>query len=689
MGSIIDRNGDAAVDSSRLDLQRSQRGLDEFRLAIDAIPGMVWIALPDGNVDFLNRRWREYTGLSLADASGWGWSAAIHPDDRTRVEDFWRSVFASGREGEIEARWRRNDGVYRWFLARGVPLRDAAGTLVKWYGQTTDIDDLKRTEAQLRHSEAFLTEAQRLSLTGCFGWNVATGELVWSSTTFCILGYEPSTKPAMHLFLRRVHPDDRDFVQQTFDRAQRDQADLDFENRLALPDGSIKHVRVMAHAAQTSAGTIEFVGALMDVTERSRAAEALRLSEHLARGQLEALTRTLTALSRESKPEKFLEHILRMICAQLGAHSIGVWEMNEATGYLDLVASYDDRLHLPTPEQMQVNPQTEVAQGDHPVWSGFFRGEIDCAYGRIDSKPPWVHVAKDLSGPWYDNFGRPTGNPLVSKMSEQLSTLGIVATLCIPTLVAGKVCGFFSIRFKEEHRFRQEEIALTQAMAHQATLAIQLMRLSQQSREAAVIAERVRMARDIHDTLAQGFTGVIVQLEAAKGAIAHHDLADAGRRMERASELARSSLREARRSVLALRPRSLQGASLDKALNDLLKRTTDGISLQAELKVEGEERVIAMDWEENLLRITQEALTNTIKHAHALTFQAILVYARKDIQLQLIDDGQGFDVEGEHEGFGLIGMKERVESMAGRFLICSKPGKGTEIRVILINPPAE
>src|SRR5271163_5278677 len=85
MGSIIDRNGDAAVDSSRLDLQRSQRGLDEFRLAIDAIPGMVWIALPDGNVDFLNRRWREYTGLSLADASGWGWSAAIHPDDRTRV----------------------------------------------------------------------------------------------------------------------------------------------------------------------------------------------------------------------------------------------------------------------------------------------------------------------------------------------------------------------------------------------------------------------------------------------------------------------------------------------------------------------------------------------------------------------------------------------------------------------------
>jgi signal transduction histidine kinase len=212
------------------------------------------------------------------------------------------------------------------------------------------------------------------------------------------------------------------------------------------------------------------------------------------------------------------------------------------------------------------------------------------------------------------------------------------------------------------------------------------MRLSPQSREAAVIEERNRMARDIHDTLAQGFTGVIVQLEAAKGAVARLDFADIETRIERASELAKSSLREARRSVLALRLRSLQDGTLPTALNDLLRRMTDGTPLHAELRVSGRERAIPMDWEENLLRIAQEALTNTIKYAHALTFHAVLAYGLQEVQLRLTDDGRGFDTEAQHEGLGLIGMRERADRIAGRFVIRSTRGGGAEIRVILRNP---
>src|SRR5207248_10061466 len=143
--------------------------------------------------------------------------------------------------------------------------------------------------------------------------------------------------------------------------------------------------------------------------------------------------------------------------------------------------------------------------------------------------------------------------------------------------------------------------------------AMQLTRLSQQSRQAAVMAERNRMARDIHDTLAQGFTGVIMQLEAVKGAIAQNNLAEATERVERAGDLARVGLGEARRSVMALRPRSLQDTTLCLALDDLLKRMTNGSSLQAEFHLEGDEPGMPAEWEEGLLGVGHESLTNKIK----------------------------------------------------------------------------
>jgi len=214
-------------------------------------------------------------------------------------------------------------------------------------------------------------------------------------------------------------------------------------------------------------------------------------------------------------------------------------------------------------------------------------------------------------------------------------------------------------------------------------LAIQLTRLSQQSREAAVIAERNRMARDIHDTLAQGFTGVIMQLEAVKGAIAQNNLSEATERVERAGDMARVGLGEARRSVLALRPHSLEDASLCLALDDLFKRMTNGSGLQAEFHSEGAEPVMRAEWEEGLLRIAQESLTNTIKHAKAKNFRATLSVGPEEIQFRLVDDGVGFDLHKDHEGFGLLGMKERVDQMGGQFILRSMPGQGTEIQVVL------
>ncbi|MEA2821685.1 MAG: hypothetical protein QOJ86_3689 [Bradyrhizobium sp.] len=141
------------------------------------------------------------------------------------------------------------------------------------------IADQKRTEAELLHSEMYLTEAQRLSCTGSFGWNVSSGEIFWSDETFRIFQYDRATKPALERIVQRVHPDDRAAVQRTIDDASRDGGDFDHEYRLSMPDGSVKYVHAVARAARDASGGIEFVGALTDVTVAKEAERKLRRSE--------------------------------------------------------------------------------------------------------------------------------------------------------------------------------------------------------------------------------------------------------------------------------------------------------------------------------------------------------------------------------------------------------------------------
>jgi PAS domain S-box-containing protein len=144
----------AAIVTSIEDRKRAE---DRLRLVIDTLPALVWSKLPDGSADFLNQQFREYTGLSLEEGLGWGWMRnAFHPEDC--AEDEWRAAFAAGVPFEREARLRRTDGTYRWFLLRAVPLRDKQGQVVKWYGITTDIEDRKRAEDELRkQKEVFQT----------------------------------------------------------------------------------------------------------------------------------------------------------------------------------------------------------------------------------------------------------------------------------------------------------------------------------------------------------------------------------------------------------------------------------------------------------------------------------------------------------------------------------------------------
>ncbi len=271
---IEDRKcAEEALRLSEAHLARTER---ELRLTLDLIPTLAWHAAPDGAAEYLNKRWLDYTGLSLEQALGWNWQAAIHPEDRPRLFELWREIREAGRLTEVEARLRRFDGVYRWFLFRPAPLHDESGKVVRWYGTNTDIEDRKRAEDALRRSEAYLAEAQRLSQTGSFGWKVATGEIVWSNEAYRIMGFELSVRPTPAVVLQRIHPEDRARVQHLMQRAQHGADLYDHESRLLMDDGRIKHIRVRAHRVAYDSGEQEIVGALTDVTAAYVAEEALQ-----------------------------------------------------------------------------------------------------------------------------------------------------------------------------------------------------------------------------------------------------------------------------------------------------------------------------------------------------------------------------------------------------------------------------
>jgi PAS domain S-box-containing protein len=145
------------------DLRRSE---DYLRLVIDTIPQQIWSGPPDGSVDFCNAQWRSYTGLTQEELQGEGWQSMLHPEDRERVLKAWRGSVLNGTPYEQEERHRGADGQYRWFLARGVPLRDSEGRIVRWYGTNTDIEDRKRAEWALQETQAGLSHVTRVTAMG-------------------------------------------------------------------------------------------------------------------------------------------------------------------------------------------------------------------------------------------------------------------------------------------------------------------------------------------------------------------------------------------------------------------------------------------------------------------------------------------------------------------------------------------
>jgi signal transduction histidine kinase len=218
---------------------------------------------------------------------------------------------------------------------------------------------------------------------------------------------------------------------------------------------------------------------------------------------------------------------------------------------------------------------------------------------------------------------------------------------------------------------------LVQLFSRHLERLLEAHRAAEERQRGAIVAERTRFAREIHDTLAHGFTGIMMQLNAA-GQRIEADPARAREHLEKARELARQSLEEARRSVSALQPGPLANGDLLSAIEQLGLQTTSASGIQLHTRLEGQPYSLSEECEAQLLRIAQEALTNAVRHGGPARIEVRLCYQPRSVVLEVCDDGRGMS-GGERTGFGLTNMSERARQIGAAFTIRSEAGQGTRI----------
>jgi PAS domain S-box-containing protein len=626
----------------------------------------------------------------------------VHPDDLPKWEAAVERAINAKSDYELEYRLVVPEGVSKYIHLLGHPILGASGNVVQFIGSVTDITERKRVEALLAGEKRLLEmiatgvplkeiagelcqiiEEQRpdtlasvllLNSDGVH-LDVVAGPRLPNEWTRqmekmpigpCAGSCGTAAYRGSPVIVSDIAADPLWEVPEHRASALKHGLRASWSNPVLSSHGKVLGTFCMYYREPRSPASqdlelIELATHLARVAiERDRAEQALRTSEQLARSHVEVMMRSLDVLATETAPEKFIGEMLRTIGQHLGATRVLLWLRNQRDDSL--------RLHL-----MIENDQPIVPDRDHPflkqphAWK-----RTAMVQEMLFTKSP--AVCDDIT---HDSRLSP-------ELRNYLTIKGSKRFMAVPMFVSGEVRGFIGIQHSKEGAYHANEIELAQALAHHVMLATHSQELVEQQREAAILKERARMARDIHDTLAQGFTGVIVQMEAAEEALLEQDPEHAVGHIRRARELARDSLGEARRSVHALRPQALEKAAFADALKAIIKNTAAGTALRTEFRMEGKPRQLSPGVEENLLHIGQEALTNALKHARATRFQARLNFDSDAVSMELRDNGNGFNFDGMNGGgMGLIGMQERAEQIGATVQISSKPGAGTRIVAVL------
>ncbi|ESA37903.1 gaf domain protein [Leptolyngbya sp. Heron Island J] len=416
----------------------------------------------------------------------------------------------------------------------------------------------------------------------------------------------------------------------------------------------------------------------VDITELRRTQEALLEAEkdrvtELARAN-DAISRTLNALTANLETDKFLSLLLAELAQQAGACKTYLFLYDADTHTLNLHSAVQEgQVYLDAP----------------PTAPDMFRHPIPA-----DTTEAWQMILDAPKPLTYFELGLPDSEDRRIFWPETIPwhcTEGHSDVACARMKVKDQPIGFIGFAFRHQIRLSDEQLEFIQALVNQATLAFQLTRLAEQSRQAALTQERTRIAQEIHDTLAQTFTGITVQLKLAQYLVKQNlirtadsedcNLARVKDILDHIGNLAQTGLAEARRSVWAVYPVDETQTALPQELADHIEQVTSGTDLQTQVTVTGTPQPLSYFVSRTLLRVCQEAITNVLKHANATTLTISLSYQPHQVSLHICDNGCGFQPQVKTEGFGLVSMSERVDQINGQLCISTQPGEGTEIFV--------
>lgn len=426
---------------------------------------------------------------------------------------------------------------------------------------------------------------------------------------------------------------------------------------IMLAEGLAKQLALAMQASRLSAQARDRAVETAIAREREKAAQ--QQAAELSRANT-LLRNSLSRLSTEPNLNDVLGQLLLEVTRYAGASVAHVFSYDATQDALTLKLRVRDEQVFWT------------AADDEPA---IFRSPIS-----VTTTPVFTHLCQHPQLATL-NISEFSGR-LWAGVSEWFQAKRLRGTSSCVLLVGDRPFGFLAMAFSHPVALRLVDEELILALAQQIALVMQLTTLAEAAKETALLEERNRFARDIHDTIAQALTGIILQLEATKGIVATQPEV-AHEHLSRARALARDGLAEARRSVWALRPEALESQDLPTVLHYFAQRMTTGTRLKATVEVTGTPFPLSPMIEMNLLRIGQEALTNVLRHAQATAVYLTLHFGSEAVQLDVVDDGQGFDPEQitVDQGFGLIGMQERSQRLGGRFSVSSQPGSGTTISV--------
>ncbi|MHC2019962.1 PAS domain-containing protein [Methylobacterium sp. CM6247] len=274
----------ASVDitENKLNEQRARESENRYRQLTALAPGIIWEGQPDGSLTYLNDYWYRYTGQTPEEAMPMGWAKVIHLDDLASLEAAWAHSRTHGVQYDTEARLRRHDGTYHWFLIRAVPLRDEQGEIIGWLGNDIDIQERRQAEADLRDAQDQLRLAVEATSIGIFDYNLVVNDLNWDARVHELFGLPPEAPVSYETFLAGLHPEDRnwvdDAVKAALDPAGNGSYDIAYRT-MGLQDGVERWVAAKGQAFFAQGRAVRFIGTVRDVTESRRAEQGIRETE--------------------------------------------------------------------------------------------------------------------------------------------------------------------------------------------------------------------------------------------------------------------------------------------------------------------------------------------------------------------------------------------------------------------------